>query len=145
MHSAPPVSSFTLYLRDECFLSGQPFRGKVRQSPSGRKRRFAHMLTARRLYWPKKTDLRSKKSQALADARDRAGASPQRRASYGLVGFMPEKSSFVSLVIASGADGCCLKSKQLSMSFAARSRSVKAGKPNRVSISFRGEVKSNWV
>jgi hypothetical protein len=68
-----------------------------------------------------------------------------RYATYGLVGLRPEKSSFVSVVMASGANGCCLKSKQLSMSFAARSRSVKAGRLKRVSISFRGEVKSNWV
>ena len=67
------------------------------------------------------------------------------RPPYGRVGFTAEKSSLVSFVIGSGDKGCCLKSKQLSMSFAARSRSVKAGRLNRVSINFNGEVKSNWV
>jgi hypothetical protein len=98
--------------------------------------------TARRVYWSKGR-IFVQNLASLADSCGRAGASPHHN--YGLVGFRPEKSSFVSLAIASGANGCCLKSKQLSMSFAARSRSVNAGKLNRVSISFNGEVKSNWV
>ena len=55
------------------------------------------------------------------------------------------KSSFVAEVTTLGSRGVWKKLKQSNISFASASRSVSGGNPNLVSISFRGDVKSNLV